>query len=548
MILPRVKEEKINNGNIKLDYNFSVCIDNKAYEDKILKVLKLFFNDANVCLSDNADVEICYSEECNKTAEKYVLNVDENVKISYGDYKSIVNALATFAQLAQDKKGYILPKCEITDFPANSYRGVLLDIARGIKPMDELMSDIVTAAKAKYNVVQFHLNDNDGSCVRFDSIPESCYREDDTYSKEQLKEMVALCELLGIEAIPEFDVPAHGKKFLKNMENLRCVVPSLDRISLWSMCTGNEETYEFCEKVIDEMCEIFTGKYFNMCCDEIEFEDIPDWYFKCHWTDCERCKALRKREGLKDRQEQFYYFVKRIYEMLKKHNKIPIMASDQIDCTREDVLPKDIIFWFWRIAGPGRGPYDGCTYEKQQEMGHKMVYAASKYTYLEAVKWINAEIISKLEIRKAPSEELSKNVLGSVLSCWQYGCDYMGAYNYQLMYKRGFKPAAYVFGDRLWNDGEIFYNEKAYSVALTKAVLGQKTPENFDAFGQLSDLIPYNQKIEEIIDKDKMTLSQAKEILDVLKKESQGNDEYAENVKVMETIYKQAAMYLSLFE
>ena len=56
----------------------------------------------------------------------------------------------------------LFDKCEIVDYPCNSYRGVLIDIARGIKPFDTLKADLVTCAKAKYNVIQFHLNDNDG--------------------------------------------------------------------------------------------------------------------------------------------------------------------------------------------------------------------------------------------------------------------------------------------------------------------------------------------------------------------------------------------------
>ena len=548
MILPRVKEEKINEGRLSLSYNLSVLVDNKEHEENVLKVLKLFIPDGEFVVSEKADIEIKYCDECAKTEEKYFVGIDENIKIGYGDYKSLINALATVAQLAQDTKNrFEFAKCEIIDYPECSYRGVLLDIARGIKPMDELLSDIVTCAKAKMNVIQFHLNDNDGVCVRFNSIPESCWRTDETYSKEQLKEMVALCNLLGIEAVPEFDVPAHSKKFLTHMENLRCVVPSLDRISVWTMCAGNEETYDFCEKVIDEICEIFTGKYFNMCCDELEMSDIVDWYFLCHWTDCERCKALRKREGLKDRYEQFIYFVNRIYKMVKKHNKVPLMYSDQIDCTREDLLPKDIVFWFWIIAHPGRGPYDGCSYEKQLAMGHKMINAPCRQTYLEAVKWLNAEKLSKWEVRKAETVELSKNVLGSVLPCWQYGCNFPGDIDYQLMYARGFKPAVYMFSDRLWNDGEILYKESAYSIALTKAVLGQKTPVGLDVFKLLSDLIPYNQKIEELVDKDKTPLNEVKEILAILKEECKGSDEYANNVKVMEHIYNQANVYISWF-
>lgn len=544
MILPRVKEEKIIGDRLHLDYQLSFSVDSKDYTEKVSKILALFFPDAEVCTGEDADIQITFSEVCNGVPEKYALAIGEKIQIQYGDYKSLINSLATLSQLAHNRDGYVFDKCEILDYPDNSYRGVLIDIARGIKPFDILKSDIVTCAKAKYNVIQFHLNDNDGVCVRFDSIPESCYIEN-AYTKEQLKEIVALCELLGIEAVPEFDVPFHGKKFTTNMPHLQCVVPSLDRISVWGMCGGNEETYQFCENVIDEMCEIFTGKYFNMCCDEVEFADIPDWYFICHWTDCERCKALRKREGLRDRQEQIYYFMKRIYQMVKKHNKVPLMFSDQIDCTREDALPKDIIFWFWRIAAPGRGPYEGCSYEKQLAFGHKMINCPAEYTYLEAVKWITAEGLSKWDIKKAPTEELSKNILGSVLSCWQYGCNVPGAIDYQLLYSRGFAPAAYVFADRLWNDGEIFYKEKAYSTALTKAVLGQKTPELFDTFGKLADLIPYNQKIEEIVDKDKLSLAEAEEILAVLKKESQGTDAYARNVKIMERIYGEAVAYLS---
>lgn len=543
MILPRVKEEKMTGEHIRLNYHISFGIDNLQYEENVCKVLSLFFPNATVSTVETPDITMVFSDSCQKTPEKYAISIDEKIRIQYGDYKSLVNALASLAQLAQEKDGYAFPKCEIVDYPDCSYRGALLDVARGVKPFDVFKADIVTCGKAKFNIIHFHLNDNDGSCVKLDSIPESCCIEN-AYTKEQLVELIALCELLGIEAVPEFDIPFHGRKFTTEMPNLRCVVPSIEKISLWAMCGGNEDTYKFCESVIDELCGIFPGKYFDMCCDEVEFGDMP-WNYLCHWTECETCKALRKREGIKDRQDQIYYFMNRMYEIVKKHSKTPMIFSDQIDCKRPDPLPKDVIFVFWTIAYPGRGPYEGCSYEKQLAFGHKVVRTECKYTYLEAVKWINAEILSRWDIKEAPTMELSKNVIGSLLACWQYGNHIHSTIQYQLRYQRGFAPAVYLFSDRLWNDGEIFYKEKAYSAALTKAVLGQKTPPLFDAFGKLADLIPYSQEIEEIVDKNTLSLEEAKEILAVLQTESQGSDTYAKNAKVMEQIYAEAVNYLS---
>ena len=220
--------------------------------------------------------------------------------------------------------------------------------------------------------------------------------------------------------------------------------------------------------------------------DELEFADFPGGKSVCHWDECERCKALKEREGLEDQLDVYYYFVKRIYKMVTDAGRRLMMFSDQVDCKRTDVLPKDILMHFWRVAAVGRGPYEGCSMNGQLEMGYTLVNSYYDETYCDNEYCMQPRVFQYWDWRKSPASDpkYADQLLGSELCVWEYGDgEYCGHYEWTL------PSSVYLMADKLWSGSFVPY-DREYSKMLTRAVLGPGTPEKLDLFHCFGELMP----------------------------------------------------------
>ena len=77
-------------------------------------------------------------------------------------------------------------------------------------------------------------------------------------------------------------------------------------------CAGNEATYQFLENILSEVVELFPSEYIHIGGDEVGKEQ---------WAQCPKCRALRKKEQLKDEHELQSYFVKRMERYINSRGK-----------------------------------------------------------------------------------------------------------------------------------------------------------------------------------------------------------------------------------
>ena len=102
--------------------------------------------------------------------EKYVLDIQKNkVVITSKGAKGRYYAEKTYMKLAE--KG-TLPLCKITDEPAFSYRGFMIDSARHMQTVDEIKKYILAAAEFKLNTFHWHLCDDQGWRIESEAFPE----------------------------------------------------------------------------------------------------------------------------------------------------------------------------------------------------------------------------------------------------------------------------------------------------------------------------------------------------------------------------------------
>lgn len=525
MILP--KPRKVTEGDCITTKGLTLTLNVSCeeYADKALELLSLFIPQCSFDMSKNADIKVEFTKDFGEESEAYTLEIKDGIAdIKCSCYSGMRNALASYSKLVTINKTEIcIPDVSIEDEPCATFRGVMLDLARGIKDFDELKEDIVLMAKSGYNVLHLHLFDDQGMSVRLESVPEELYLEN-AYTKAQMKEIVELCDILALEIIPEFDVPAHSSKTLTVLPQFKCVTDHPETDGTWTVCAAVEEVYAFCDRIIKELIDLFPGKYFHIGGDELTMEGHP--YARCEWDNCVNCRALREKHNLKDMIDEYNYLINRVYDIVKKYGRKMILWSDIVDCQRPAPFPEDVILHFWRIAAPGRGPRQGCSFNGQLKFGYNAINSFYKQTYIDL-----EEGIINMEVDRTDPQKLAKwhwttfpeteekyhpQIMGSVVCAWEYG-----NYKQYEYYSRSFAPCAVLFADKMWNGEDIIYTDD-YKVALTKTILGADTPDGFELLEKyFGDVLPPRKNELAYFDKltcTKEEVSSAIDILDAMSK------------------------------
>ena len=484
MLVPRTRKMTTDNALCRFPLHLTISSGN-PYAEKLCRLLPLFLPEATVSAAEDAIISL--SETPDLAPEAYRLTVRENrITAEAADYGGFRNAMATLSCLAETAEGgYVLHAVTIEDHPAAKFRSFMLDLCRGMKDFDTVCMDLILCAKARLNHVHLHLFDSLGCCMELDCLPASALW-DGCYSKAQIRHLVDLADVLGLELIPEFDMPGHSSKLLNAKPDFRCVIPEGMHRSDWSICPSADGIDVFYDAVIQELVSLFPGKYLHLGGDELDFADLPEINQRCHWDDCETCREYRKNRGLADRQEQYYDFILRIYNLVKKTGKTMIIWSDQLDCTRPIPLPRDILLQFWRIAAPGRGPYEGCSLDRQLEAGFQAINAYYPQTYVDLEEYASAESLSRWHWTSIPEVDPSHQdqIIGGEACAWEYG----NAAEYS-HYDRSLPSAIVLFADQLWNGSPAQYSE-AYRQAMTRTILGPVTPAGMDLFTCIGSVLP----------------------------------------------------------
>lgn len=141
-----------------------------------------------------------------------------------------------------------LPAGVIYDIPRFKYRGILLDVARHYLTTDQLKNFIDVMAAAKLNTLHLHLSDDEAFRLDLPDYPElakvgasrglgqaigpmamiqknlsksngklptpvDIYQQ--SYSKEDIKQLIKYANLRQVTIIPEIDIPGHSRALMK---------------------------------------------------------------------------------------------------------------------------------------------------------------------------------------------------------------------------------------------------------------------------------------------------------------------------------------------
>lgn len=493
MIIPRVKEYK------KFENVFSGEIVYDSCHADACRGVRLigYFAPAIVCKEGENETLVFKKEQFPKKGSYRLSITEDSITITYGDEEGLRNAIASLVQLKTD---YGFSCVEIYDEPDNEFRGTMYDFARGYLEVPRLKEYLVRTALMKYNYAHFHLMDHQSCALELDTIPTPAGQK--VYSKEEMKEIVALCRDLGLTVIPELEVPGHAGSLVRARPELACdlideevakeITRKVDRpdkvvnyidergISNWVVCAGKDSTYEIYRSIIKEFCEIFDGPYIHIGGDEIRMRNVGA---VPHWDNCYACKALMAKEGITDFRGMVYYVFRRVNEIVKSFGKQAIIWNDQLEVGKPIDLPKDIIvdYWYNHMIVGDDGTLEPGVYQLLLDQGFTTINSMGRNGYTTPNCMKEADIrVWDTHDEIVGDEKVSGSILGGKTCSWETGNPMYSYYHFVL------PIANTVFADRLWNNQPTEYND-AYKSTVFAGAIGRfgKTSHPLNFFPEI---------------------------------------------------------------
>ncbi len=379
----------------------------------------------------------------------------------------------------EKKKSLTIPCVEIEDKPRFAYRGMHLDVGRHFFPVAFVKKYIDFIAMYKMNTFHWHLTEDQGWRIEIKKYPKltqvGAYRNGTIighhpgkgndnqkyggyYTQEQIKDIVKYAADRYITVIPEIELPGHSSAAIAAYPQLSCfpgeatkhpanVSWSGDSTSkqvqqAWGVFPDvfapTEYTFKFLEDVMDEVIQLFPGKFIHIGGDECP---------KDNWKRSEFCQQLIKEKGLKDEHGLQSYFIQRIEKYLNSKGK-QIIGWDEI---LEGGLAPNATVMSWR------GEKGGVEAAKQK---HNVIMTPGGWVYFDHSQTKNEDSVvigGYTTVQKVygyepvPAElsaEESNYVLGAQANVWTEYMKYPSKVEYMIF------PRMSALSEVLWSRKE----------------------------------------------------------------------------------------------
>lgn len=426
--------------------------------------------------------------------EGYQLTVNNNkISIVANEPAGLFYGVQTLLQLFPEQiesdtlinARWEIPNVEITDYPRFGWRGLMLDVSRHFFTKEQVKEFIDDMVQYKFNKMHWHLTDDEGWRIEIKSFPKltevGAWRVNKTgnfgtfsdplpdepkdyggfYTQDDIREIVDYAKARFVDILPEIDVPGHSLAAIVAYPELSCTagaekynVRSGEPIMDWSrgappialidntLCPANEKVYDFLDKVIDEVAQLFPFDYIHMGGDEAPHN---------FWEKSPQVKELMKKEGLKTIPEVQGYFTKRVQKIVASKGK-KFIGWDEI---LEGGLPKDAAVMSWR------GMKGGIEAAKK---GHEVVMSPTTFAYIDFMQgdaFVEPPVYATLLLSKAYEfEPLPEGVDPKWIKGGQ----------------------ANLWTEQIYNMRHAQYMTWPRGMAIAEAVWSPKGKRNFDEF------------------------------------------------------------------
>lgn len=359
-LMPYPQSLSVQQGTFALNKNFTFAIsgDNSVELnlalDRFIKRIKLqtglSIHPKRVASLADATFAINISSWV-KPASSF-LDIDEQYDLAINSQQITLNAnssigalrgLETLLQLVgiQHKK-INLPLVTVNDYPRFKWRGLLLDCSRHFFSVNTIKRQLDAMAAAKYNVFHWHLTDDQGWRIESKKFPklQQLASFGEYYTQEDIRTVVSYAQHLGIQVLPEIDMPGHSSALAIAYPELMSAPGSYQQELRWgvhkpTLNPADEKTYEFIDQLIAELTELFPFEYIHIGGDEV---DSTQWDSN---ADIKQFMVDHKLQNYHDLQAYFNF---RLEKILTSHNRKMIGWDELL----HPDLSKNIVIQSWR--------------------------------------------------------------------------------------------------------------------------------------------------------------------------------------------------------
>jgi hexosaminidase len=431
-IIPYPKSIVINEGTFKITSITKLFYKKEAkqiaeYLNQIVipsTGFDLTLNEWDGSINENSIILSLSNKDNDFGKEGYTLVVNKtNVLIEASELNGLFYGVQTLRQLLPveietkvkvDNVEWKIPCVVILDEPEFVWRGLNLDCCRHFMTKEFVKRYIDLLAYHKFNTLHWHLTEDQAWRIEIKKYPEltkqGAFRTYDDgavyggfYTQEDIKEVIAYAQSRFINVVPEIEMPGHSAAAISCYPEISCTGGPFEVGTFWGIyydiyCAGNEKTFQFLEDVMNEVVDLFPGKYIHIGGDEAP---------KNRWKECSKCQQRIKDENLKDEHELQSYFVKRMEKFINSKGK-QIVGWDEI---LEGGLAPEATVQSWR------GVKRAIDAAKQ---GHDVIVSPTSHCYFDYP--VDVTDMQKVYLFDPVPAELTaderKHVLGSEGNMW----------------------------------------------------------------------------------------------------------------------------------
>lgn len=503
-IIPQPVEVKVGQGAFVLNTASTIQADQgltsivHIFNDHISKATGFRLKTSSTSSKNAISLQLLKLTDTQLGDEGYRLQVTgESIAIAANKPAGIFYGMQTLLQLLPaeiESKTLVknvkwtVPSVKIMDKPRFGWRGLMFDVSRHFFTKAEVKEFIDNMAMYKYNLMHFHLTDDQGWRLEIKSLPKLTevgawnvkktgrfnYFSEPTsdeprtyggfYTQEDMKEIIQYAKDRFVDIMPEVDVPGHSLAAIASYPELSCTpgtykVNSGEPFMNWydggfsamidnTLCPANEKVYTFLDKVFTEIAALFPFEYIHMGGDECA---------KNFWEKNDQIKDLMKRENLKDMHEVQAYFVGKVNNIINSKGK-KMMGWDEI---LEGGLVKGASVMSWRGMNGGI---------EAAKKGHEVVMTPTTYAYLDYMQGdgaIEPPVYASLRLKKSyeldpvPAGVDPKLIKGTQGNIWT---------------------------EQMFNTRHLEYMVWPRAFAISEVAWSPKTAKNWDAFvGRVED-------------------------------------------------------------
>lgn len=374
----------------------------------------------------------------------------KGVSIAACDEAGAFYARQTLKQLAKETAdGFAVPCCEIKDWPAFGWRGIMWDDCRHFFGKEAILKTLDAMAAHKMNVFHWHLTEDQAWRIEIPKYPDlltygavrprSAHPDgrglkgvDEKpygpfyYTTADIREIVAYAKARHIRVIPEIELPGHALAAIAAYPHLSCrgkaVFDGRDHGEPWPkwgvsediFCAGNDETIKFLEDVLDHVVTLFPDEVVHIGGDEAP---------KKRWNDCPKCQARIKSLGLKNAHELQGWVTRHFTEYLAAKGKRAIGWDEITECE----LPRQTMVMNWHgvnkgIAAAKKGhdvvftPVSNCYFDYRQCSIAE--HQAKGYGFPTWAGELNLQKVHALDPLAGIPAEFQKHIFGVQGNLW----------------------------------------------------------------------------------------------------------------------------------